>query len=323
MIGFIGESRMTESSQNTEFHRPVMLRETVDLLRPAEGKIFFDGTVGGGGHSAAMLEAGAEVVACDRDPSAIAAAARRLFAFGERVRFVETNYAEASAWFPSLGVSAFNGILLDLGASSHQFAAAERGFSIQKDGPLDMRMSPDSGEPTAADLLNEMPEADLRRIISDLGEERQARRIARHLVKIRIRQRFRTTGELARAIERILPRRGPRHPATRVFQALRMAVNRELENLERALPALGRWVKPGGRFAVITFHSLEDRIVKNYFRSVSRLWVDRPEWPEARRNPDYAFRLCMTRPFEPAVQELKENPRARSAKLRAVERNQI
>ncbi len=320
MISLIDEISMTASSQEPAFHRPVMLRETIALLQPAPGKIFLDGTVGGGGHTEALLRAGAMVIAGDRDSAALAAAATRLIAYSERIRLVEMNYAETADRLPALGVSALDGILLDLGVSSHQFDSPGRGFSIQHEGPLDMRMSPSANLPTAADLVNESSEDDLVRIFFELGEERQARRVAAYLVKSRISQRFSTTGELARAVEKVIPRRGSRHPATRVFQALRLAVNRELEHLEQALPSLSRLLRPGGRFAIIAFHSLEDRIVKNYFRSVTRQWIDRPEWPEPRPNPSYRFRLITAHPIEPTAQELSENPRARSAKLRAIER---
>ncbi len=320
MISLIDELSMTASSQDPGFHLPVLLRESISLLRPGPGKIFFDGTVGGGGHSEALLRAGATVIAGDRDSAALAAAAARLTVYGERIQLVEMNYAEAADRLRAFGVSMLDGILLDLGVSSHQFDNPERGFSIQHDGPLDMRMSPSANQPTAADLVNESSEDDLVRIFFEFGQERRARRVAAHLVKSRINQKFSTTGELARAVEKVVPRRGHRHPATRVFQALRLAVNRELEHLEQALPSLSQLLGPGGRFVVITFHSLEDRIVKNYYRSVTRQWIDRPEWPEPRPNPSYRFRLITAHPIEPITEELSENPRARSAKLRAVER---
>src|SRR5271165_5624082 len=284
MITLIDEKYMPGEGQNagSSFHVPVLLRETVSALQPAAGKIFLDGTVGGGGHSLAFLEAGASVIACDQDPEALTEASRRLAAFSGRVRFVESNFADLTDRLQSFGVTEFDGILLDLGISSHQLDTRSRGFSFLGDGPLDMRMGP-------------------------------------HLVKVRTSVPIQTTQDLVRAVESIIPKRGPKNPATKVFQALRIAVNGELSVLERALHELRDTVKPGGRMAVITFHSLEDRIVKRYFREVSQEWVDRPEWPAPRRNPAHAFRLITSRPIEPSEEEVRQNSRARSAKLRVIE----
>ena len=185
-----------------------------------------------------------------------------------------------------------------------------------------MRMGPNIGS-RAADLVNFAPEQELIDIFRQLGEEPAARRIAAHLVRKRSERLFQTTLDLARAVEEVVPRRGPRHPATRVFQGLRIAVNDELEVLEQALPVLAGWLKPGGRLAIITFHSLEDRIVKHYFRKVSQEWIDRPEWPEPRPNPAFNFKLITTRPIEPSPEEKLRNPRSRSAKLRVIERNTL
>jgi 16S rRNA (cytosine1402-N4)-methyltransferase len=320
MIAFIDETYMAREEQRSGFHEAVLLEATVRALQPAPGKIFFDGTVGGAGHAFALLEKGASLVACDQDPDAIAEASRRLSRYRERVRLLQVNFADALVEFRRLGIEAFHGVLLDLGVSSHQIDTPTRGFSFQADGPLDMRMNPASRR-TAADCVNQASEEQLARIFFEYGEEPAARRIAAHLVRERTRRPFRRTQELAQAVEAIVPRRGSRHPATRVFQALRIAVNNELTVLEQALPGLSRRITPGGRMAVITFHSLEDRIVKHYFREVSREWIDRPEWPERRRNPKYAFRLITARPVEPSQEEVTRNPRARSAKLRVIERN--
>ena len=321
MIALIDEKYMPGEGQGagSSFHVPVLLHETVSALQPAAGKIFLDGTVGGGGHSLAFLEAGASVIACDQDPEALAEASRRLAVFSGRIRFVESNFADVTDRLQRFGVPEFDGILLDLGISSHQLDTPSRGFSFFGDGPLDMRMGPHV-QRTAADIVNQGSQAELAQIFYEFGEEPAARRLAAHLVKMRTRVPIQTTQDLVRAVETIIPKRGPRNPATKVFQALRIAVNAELSVLERALHALSHTVKPRGRMAVITFHSLEDRIVKRYFREVSQEWVDRPEWPAPRRNPAYAFRLITSRPIEPSEEEVRQNSRARSAKLRVIER---
>ncbi|MBV8172973.1 MAG: 16S rRNA (cytosine(1402)-N(4))-methyltransferase RsmH [Verrucomicrobia bacterium] len=302
----------------SSFHEPVLLREIVSALQPAPGKIFLDGTVGGGGHSLALLDAGASVIACDQDPEALAEASKRLAVYSGRVRFVESNFADVVDQLQNFGVTEFDGILLDLGVSSHQFDTPARGFSFLENGPLDMRMGPHI-QRTAADVVNQSSQAELAKIFFQFGEEPAARRVAAHLVKVRSRFPIRTTQDLVRAVESIIPKRGPKHPATKVFQALRIAVNSELSVLERALRALSPRVKAGGRMAVITFHSLEDRIVKRYFLEVSQEWVDRPEWPAPRRNPSRAFQLITTRPIGPSEEEIRQNSRARSAKLRVIE----
>jgi 16S rRNA (cytosine1402-N4)-methyltransferase len=198
---------------------------------------------------------------------------------------------------------------------------AERGFSFQREGPLDMRMNRDVG-PTAADLVNTLPAAELARIFFQYGEEPNARRIAARLVSGRTLRPFETTMQLALAVEEVVPRRGRIHPATRIFQALRIAVNRELEVLESVLAQAVTRVRPGGRIAVITFHSLEDRIVKEFFKLRSTAELDRPEWPEPRPNPDYVFHALTRKPVIASAEEQQSNPRSRSAKLRAVEKLQ-
>lgn len=301
------------------YHVPVMAEEVVALLRPAPGLIFLDGTAGGGGHTEKFLQHGAEVVALDQDADAIAHCADRLAAFGHRLHLVETNFENTGAALDGLGFHSVAGALIDIGVSSHQLDTAERGFAMMKDGPLDMRMSRGISR-TAADIINTATVSELAEIFRTYGEEPRAMHIAARLVAAREQRPLRTTFDLAAAVTSIVPRTGPRHPATRVFQALRIAVNDELGALARGLDAISTRLARGARFAVISFHSLEDRIVKNYFRDRSTEWIDRPEWPEPRRNPARIFRLLTPRPMDASGEEVTANPRARSAKLRVVER---
>jgi 16S rRNA (cytosine1402-N4)-methyltransferase len=301
------------------YHRPVLGDEIVELLALRPGALVLDGTCGGGGHSELILEAGANVVALDQDPDAIAHASERLRRFGHRVSFAQANFRQVSRVLDQLGVPGLAGALLDIGVSSRQLENAERGFSVMRNGPLDMRMDP-RRELTAADIVNTYDEEELTRIFRELGEEPAARRIASQLVKQRKTTPFRETLQLAKAVENIVWRHGRKHPATQVFQALRMEVNDELGALTDGLEAITSRLEAGARFAVITFHSLEDRIVKNFFRDRSREFLDRPEWPEPRPNPDYAFRLITSKPMEPSELEQRTNPRSRSAKLRVVEK---
>ncbi|MDD5198771.1 MAG: 16S rRNA (cytosine(1402)-N(4))-methyltransferase RsmH [Terrimicrobiaceae bacterium] len=301
-----------------DYHVPVLADEVVAFLRPAPGILFLDGTVGGGGHSERLLQAGARVIALDRDPEALAYAAGRLAPFAHRLTLLQANYADAAQALDSLGIADIGGALIDIGVSSHQLDTAARGFSLLHDGPLDMRMGADTTV-TAADLVNEESPENLVRILREYGEENSAVRIVSHLVHLRSSMRFETTGQLADAVSDVIPRTGRRHPATRVFQALRIAVNDELGSLHRGLDAISGRLARGARFGVITFHSLEDRIVKRYFKHRSSEWLDRPEWPEPRRNPDRIFRLLTPHPIDPGPEEIEANPRARSAKLRIVE----
>jgi len=301
------------------YHRPVLVTEVVELLAPRPGALVVDGTCGGGGHSEAVLQIGADILGLDQDPDAISFAGERLADFGGRVTLRQANFREADRVLDELGIAKIGGALLDLGLSSRQLENADRGFSIMRNGPLDMRMDP-RRELTAADVVNSYGEEELTHLFRELGEEPAARRIASQLVKQRKTEAFRETGQLARAVEKIVWRHGRKHPATQVFQALRMEVNDELGALEEGLRGLSARLEIGARIAVITFHSLEDRIVKNFFRDRSREFLDRPEWPEPRPNPDYQFKLVTSKPVEPDAEEQRTNPRSRSAKLRVAER---
>jgi 16S rRNA (cytosine1402-N4)-methyltransferase len=317
-----GPLEIEEEAQVMEdftYHRPVLVRESVELLAPRAGSLVVDATCGGGGHTAEILRAGADVVAFDQDPDAIEFASEKLAEYGGRVTLRQANFRGAGRVLDELGVLAIGGALLDLGVSSRQLENASRGFSIMRQGPLDMRMDP-RRELTASTVVNSYSEEDLTRLFRDLGEEPAARRIASQLVKLRKATPFQDTFQLAKAVEKIVWRHGRRHPATQVFQALRMEVNDELGALEEGLRALTQRLESGARIAVITFHSLEDRIVKNFFRDRSREWLDRPEWPEPRRNPDYMLRPVTDKPVEPGENEQRNNPRSRSAKLRVAEK---
>ena len=300
-------------------HEPVLLQEVLDALKPAPGKLVFDGTLGGGGHAEALLERGVQLVAMDQDPHAIAHSSERLAQYGERLCILRGNFRNFPRILAETGVSGFDGMLVDLGVSSHQLDEPSRGFSFQKDGPLDLRMDPEQPR-TAADLVASASEQELARIFSEYGEEPQARRLARAIVNARGKTPIKTTAELAEVISNTIGRKGKRHPATLVFQALRIAVNDELAALLQFLEAAPRWLKPGGRLAVISFHSLEDRIVKQAFHRLSTPFLDRPEWPAPRPNPDFCMRLVQRKPVEPGAEELGRNPRARSAKLRVAEK---
>lgn len=301
------------------YHEPVLLKQVVSYLNPGPGQWFLDATLGGGGHSEALLKAGASVVALDQDPVAIAHATSRLRAFADRFSALRGNFRDFEEMLGEIGIRQFNGILADIGVSSKQLDDVSKGFSFMHDGPLDLRMNPD-GPQTAADLINTLSEEDLVRIFFEYGEEPKARRIARAIVQARAGKSIRTTLELSQIIEKASPRTGKRHPATLVFQALRIAVNDELGALEDFLKAAPAWLKPGGRLAIISFHSLEDRIVKRSFQHYAQEFLDRPEWPAPRPNPAFCLHLLTRKPVEASPEELQANPRARSARLRVAER---
>lgn len=303
-------------------HRPVLLRETIELLRPEEGGLFIDGTLGLGGHSEAILSASdeARVIGIDRDRDALAFAIERLAQFGERFRGVHANFCEIAEVAAAMNAKDVRGILVDLGVSSLQFDAAERGFSFRHDAPLDMRMDAGSDEETAADLLTQLSEEEIARIIFEYGEERRSRRIARWIVEKRERgEPIRTTRELAELVVRALGWRKTEHihPATKTFQAVRIAVNRELEGLGEFVEKAVDLLAPDGRFVAISFHSLEDRIMKQTLRRLSGQCQCPPRIPICVCGARRIVEILTRRPVTPGEIEIEENPRARSAKLRA------
>ena len=303
-------------------HQPVMVEEVLAGLRPQAGGRYVDCTVGGGGHAEAILRAGgatARVLGCDRDPAALEAAAARLGAYAGQWELRLGSFERLGEW---LEAGSCDGAVADLGVSSHQFDSPERGFSFQVDGPLGMQMTPGEG-PDAAELVNGLPVDELARLFEELGDERHARRIARAIGQERASQAIRTTRQLASLIERCVPRGGRKvHPATRVFQALRMAVNDELGGLERGLRAVWRVLKPSGRLVCITFHSGEARIVKRFGAERSRGYAaaEGVDIPELRRERPPLLRWVTRRPQVPGEAECGANPRARSAQVRVMEK---
>lgn len=306
-------------------HLPVLPAEVLRYLAPQPGGLYVDGTVGGGGHAALLLEASAPdglLIAFDRDPAALDAAAARLAPFGERVQLIRSNFAGMGGHLTALGITAIDGLLLDLGVSSHQLDTGARGFSFRTDAPLDMRMDPDLPA-SAADLVNELPEDELARIIREYGEERWAKRIAAFIVKARAEAPLTTTLQLVDVIKGAIPRAKWEeriHPATRTFQALRIAVNDELGSLEQGLATGLGLLKKGGRAVVISFHSLEDRIVKESFRSMARGCTCPKELPRCACGRTPQLKVLTGRPVMAGEAEVAANPRARSAKLRAAEK---
>ncbi|OHE82631.1 MAG: 16S rRNA (cytosine(1402)-N(4))-methyltransferase [Verrucomicrobia bacterium GWF2_62_7] len=308
---------------STSFHTPVMLARVIEALRPGPRKTFLDGTVGGGGHAGALLErTGPDglLIGLDVDDESLTEAGERLARFGDRARLVRANFADMKVACENAGIAAVDGVLLDLGGSSHQFDTPERGFSFREDGPLDMRQDRRLGR-TAADILVESSEEELMRIFRNYGEEPLAKRLAVAVVQERARQPITRTIQLADLVRRV--KRGSHrsiHPATLVFQALRIAVNDELNQLRRGLEAAVELCRPGGRIVVIAFHSLEDRIVKNFMRRMTSPCVCPPGLPVCRCGQQRQLRLVQRKAFQPTEAEVAANPRARSARLRAAEK---
>jgi 16S rRNA (cytosine1402-N4)-methyltransferase len=301
-------------------HEPVLYKEIIHALQPHAGGRYVDGTLGAGGHARGIMEASApdgQLLGLDVDPQALAIARRNLAPYESRMHLAQASYTSLSGQLARLGWETVDGILLDLGASSMQFDTPERGFSFQHDAPLDMRFGPHTPQ-TAADLVNKYSERELADLIYRYGEDRDSRKIARAIVRARP---IHTTRELVAVIEAVSPRRGERvHPATRTFQALRIAVNEELASVEEVLPQAVTALKPGGRLAVISFHSLEDRIVKDFFREQSKDRVNPPYERLFEEERKATLKEVNRKPITPSDEETKSNPRARSAKLRIVEK---
>jgi 16S rRNA (cytosine1402-N4)-methyltransferase len=296
-------------------HTPVLLDEVLDGLAITTGGTYVDCTVGTGGHAEGILDRSApdgKLLGLDLDPSAIELSGSRLSVYGDRAVLVRGSFAGLKELASAHGFTPADGVLLDLGVSSVQLERAERGFSFQKDGPLDMRMDP-AGEVTADYLVNELAETDLARILADYGEEPKARAIARAIVRNRP---IRTTKELADLVARNVRQRRRMHPATRTFQALRIAVNEELETLSETLPQIVEILAKGGRMAIISFHSLEDRLVKSFLVTESHDCICPPEIPVCKCDHQRTVKIVTKKPLRPSPAETSRNPRSRSAKLR-------
>jgi 16S rRNA (cytosine1402-N4)-methyltransferase len=292
-------------------HQSVLLAEVVEAFQGVALKTFFEGTLGAGGHAAAILSAHPEIeryLACDRDPRAHEIAKKRLAPWGEKVEWIRGSYSELDRFLEERSIASIDGYLIDIGVSSMQIDEAERGFSFRFEGPLDMRMDPE-GALTAEKIVNEYPEKELSRIFWEYGEERQSRRAAQAIVAARKKKRIRTTTELIEVVKPVL-HWGKLHPATLIFQALRIAVNDELGELEKGLSAAIRRLAPGGQIAVISFHSLEDRIAKHRLKEVEF----------KKKSGEGLLQILTKKPICPSAEEAARNPRARSAKLRVAKR---
>ena len=319
-VGAQGKSEAAEpSEEGMGGHAPVLLEEVLQYLAVAPGGRYIDATVGAGGHAAAILEASApdgRLLGLDADPEAVSLSRKRLAQWGDRCVLAVANFRHLARVAAEHGFGEVDGVLLDLGVSSVQLASPKRGFSFQSEGPLDMRFDPRQG-PSAADLVNRLSEEELAEVLWRYGEERAARRIARAIVA---RRPITCTRELAELVAEVVPRTGKIHPATRTFQALRIAVNDELAALTEALPQAVQVCRPGGRVVVISFHSLEDRLVKRFFLREARDCLCPPELPVCQCGHKATLRVLTAKPVRPRPEEVRANPRSRSARLRAAER---
>ena len=306
-------------------HKSVLLDETIAGLNIKPDSIYVDGTLGGGGHSFEIcrrLSDKGRLIGIDQDREAIAAAKKRLEPFGDRVTFIHSNYQDIDSVLRGCSVSGVDGIVLDLGVSSYQLDNVERGFTYREDTPLDMRMNRDSAM-TAKDIINDYSEMDLYRIIRDYGEERFAKNIARHIVQAREERTIETTGQLNEIIKAAIPakmRQGQGHPSKRTFQAIRIELNHELDVLESSLDTMISWLNPGGRLAIITFHSLEDRIVKTIMKRNMNPCTCPPEFPVCVCGKKPTGTIITKKPIVPSQEEIIDNKRAKSAKLRVFEK---
>ena len=308
-------------------HKSVLLQETIDSLNIQEDGTYVDGTLGGGGHASEVcrrLGEGGRLIGIDQDADAIAAAGERLKEFGSRVTIVRSNYENIREILENLGIHRVNGIYLDLGVSSYQLDTAERGFTYREDAPLDMRMDQRETR-TAADIVNTYSEMELYRMIRDYGEDRFAKNIAKHIVKAREERPIETTGQLTEIIKAAIPakiRAVGGHPAKQTFQAIRIELNRELEVLNQSIDTMIELLKPGGRLSIITFHSLEDRIVKTRFKTNENPCICPPDFPVCVCGRKSRGRVITRKPIVPTPEEIEENSRAKSSKLRVFERGE-
>lgn len=306
-------------------HVSVLLEECIENLNIKEDGIYIDGTLGGAGHSseiAKRLGKSGLLIGIDQDENAIKAATERLSNVMDRVQLVRDNFSNLKSILEDLEIKGFDGLLLDLGVSSHQLDEAERGFSYMHDAPLDMRMD-NRNSLTAKEVVNHYSEADLEKVIKSYGEEKWAKRIAKFIVDFRKDEEIITTHQLVDIIKRAIPKGaridGP-HPAKRTFQAIRIEVNEELDIIKNTIEAAVEKLNPGGRVCIITFHSLEDRIVKNTFRSLTNPCICPPEFPICQCNNKPIVKIITRKPIAPTEEELEVNPRSRSAKLRVIEK---
>lgn len=306
-------------------HKSVLLYETVDSLNIKPDGIYVDGTLGGGGHAwevCSHLGEQGRFIGIDQDADAIRAATERLMEYGDKVTIVRSNYEHIEKVLKDLGIGQVDGIYLDLGVSSYQLDTAERGFTYREDAPLDMRMDQRNTR-TAADIVNTYSEAELYRMIRDYGEDKFAKNIAKHIVRVRQEKPFETTGELIETIKAAIPmkvRAVGGHPAKKTFQAIRIELNRELSVLEQSIDTMIGLLKPGGRLSIITFHSLEDRIVKNRFRENENPCICPPGFPVCMCGKVSKGKVITRKPIVPSDEEIEENKRSKSSKLRVFER---